>query len=89
MPMVAWLAGTLCGLDGAHLLGIVMTVALPWAQNIFLNTTRYRVGEDVARETVLIRPSSACPWRCSSRCYSADAPRSHHAPARPPARLAR
>jgi FAD/FMN-containing dehydrogenase len=60
MPMVAWLAGTLCGLDGAHLLGVVMTVALPSAQNIFLHTTRYRVGEDVARETVLIRPSSAC-----------------------------
>ena len=31
------------------LLGVVITAALPTAQNIFLHATRYRVGEDVPR----------------------------------------
>ena len=61
MPVVAWLVGTLCGLEGTHLLGIVMTAALPSAQNIFLHATRYRVGEDVARETVLVTTLLSLP----------------------------
>ena len=54
MPVVAWLVGAALGLDGTVLLGVVMTAALPTAQNIFLHATRYRVGEDVARESILV-----------------------------------
>ena len=41
------------GPRGLALLGVVITAALPTAQNIFLHATRYRTGEDVARETIL------------------------------------
>ena len=43
---------------GAH---SVVTAALPTAQNIFLHATRYRVGEDVARETILITTLASLP----------------------------
>ena len=55
MPVVAWLVGVgaRAGRDRV-LLGVVITAALPTAQNIFLHATRYRVGEDVARESILV-----------------------------------
>ena len=43
------------------LLGVVITAALPTAQNIFLHATRYRVGEDVARETILVTTVCSLP----------------------------
>lgn len=61
MPLVAWLIGTGLGLDGPVLLGVVLTAALPTAQNIFLHATRYRVGEDVARESILVTTLASLP----------------------------
>jgi malonate transporter and related proteins len=61
MPVVAWLIATALGLDGPVLLGVVLTAALPTAQNIFLHATRYRVGEDVARESILVTTLCSLP----------------------------
>ena len=61
MPVVAWLVGLALGLDDRVLLGVVITAALPTAQNIFLHATRYRVGEDVSRETILVTTLASLP----------------------------
>lgn len=61
MPTVAWLVGSALGLEGVVLLGVVMTAALPTAQNIFLHAIRYRTGEDVARETILVTTLCSLP----------------------------
>ena len=61
MPLVAWLVGLALGLDDRVLLGVVITAALPTAQNIFLHATRYRVGEDVSRETILVTTLASLP----------------------------
>lgn len=61
MPVVAWTAGTAFGLEGHVLLGVVITAGLPTAQNIFLHATRYRTGEDVARETILVTTLCSLP----------------------------
>ena len=61
MPFVAWLVGSTLGLEGPVLLGVVITAALPTAQNIFLHATRYRVGEDVAREAILVTTMCSLP----------------------------
>lgn len=61
MPVVAWLIGVGLGLEDRVLLGVVITAALPTAQNIFLHATRYRVGEDVARESILITTLASLP----------------------------
>ncbi|PVG84386.1 AEC family transporter [Nocardioides gansuensis] len=61
MPTLAWLLGTALGLEGAVLLGVVLTAALPTAQNIFLHATRYRTGEDVARETIFVTTLCSLP----------------------------
>lgn len=61
MPVVAWVVGVALGLDDRVLLGVVITAALPTAQNIFLHATRYRVGEDVARETILVTTLASLP----------------------------
>ena len=61
MPVVAWLVGVALGLDDRVLLGVVITAALPTAQTIFLHATRYRVGEDVSRETILVTTLASLP----------------------------
>jgi predicted permease len=61
MPLVALGGGLALGLDDRVLLGVVITAALPTAQNIFLHATRYRVGEDVARETILVTTLASLP----------------------------
>jgi malonate transporter len=61
MPVVAWLVATALGLEGTALLGVVITAALPTAQNIFLHATRYQTGEDVARETILVTTLASLP----------------------------
>lgn len=60
-PVVAWTAGTIFGLEGDMLLGVVIMAGLPTAQNIFLHATRYRTGEDVARETILVTTLCSLP----------------------------
>jgi predicted permease len=61
MPVVAWLLARALGLEGPVLLGVVLTAALPTAQNIFLHATRYRVGENVARESILLTTLCSLP----------------------------
>lgn len=61
MPVVAWAVGSACGLDGRALLGVVIVAGLPTAQNIFLHSTRYRVGETLAREVVLVTTLGCLP----------------------------
>ena len=61
MPVVAWLVGLALGLDDQALLGVVITAALPTAQNIFLHATRYRAGENVARESILLTTLCSIP----------------------------
>lgn len=61
MPTVAWLVAVAWGLEDKALLGVVMTAALPTAQNIYLHATRYRRGEDVARETILVTTVCSLP----------------------------
>jgi malonate transporter len=61
MPVVAWTVGTGLGLDGTALLGVVLTAALPTAQNIFLHATRYDVGTDLARESILVTTVCSLP----------------------------
>lgn len=53
-PALAWVIGAwLFGLDGAALLIVVVTAALPSAQNVFTYASNYGVGMRVARETIL------------------------------------
>lgn len=60
-PVLAFAVGTALGLTGTALLGVVLTASLPTAQNIFLHATRYRVGEDIARETILLTTVFSLP----------------------------
>ncbi|MEB8338596.1 AEC family transporter [Streptomyces endophyticus] len=61
-PMVAWaLASFVFGLHGARLLDVVVTSALPAAQNIFTYSSRYRVGERLARESILLSTMASVP----------------------------
>ena len=61
MPVVAGLLGSALGLTGPALLGVVLTAALPTAQNIFLHATRYLVAEDLARESTLVTTVFSLP----------------------------
>lgn len=61
MPVIAWAIGTVVGLEGTALLGVVITAGLPTAQNIFLHATRYQVAETVARETILVTTVCSLP----------------------------
>jgi predicted permease len=61
-PLVAWaLATGVFGLHGAPLLDVVVTSALPAAQNLFTYATTYRVGETLARESILLSTILAVP----------------------------
>ncbi|MFF9027726.1 AEC family transporter [Streptomyces iakyrus] len=61
-PLVAWaLAAGVFGLRGALLLDVVVTSALPAAQNLFTYASSYRVGEVLAREAVLLSTVLAVP----------------------------
>jgi malonate transporter and related proteins len=61
MPVVAWAVAVGLGLDGTALLGVVITAALPTAQNIFLHATRYDIGNDIAREAILLTTLCSLP----------------------------
>jgi malonate transporter len=60
-PVVAFLVGSAWGLRDEVLLGVVITAGLPTAQNIFLHATRYRRGEAVARDTILLTTVLSLP----------------------------
>ncbi|MFF7792160.1 AEC family transporter [Streptomyces sp. NPDC007991] len=61
-PVVAWaLAAGVFGLHGALLLDVVVTSALPAAQNLFTYASSYRVGEVLAREAILLSTVLAVP----------------------------
>jgi malonate transporter len=61
-PLVAWfVASVLLGVDGHALLAIVVTSALPTAQNVFVHATRYGRATVLARDTILITTVGAVP----------------------------
>ncbi|MFB8248217.1 AEC family transporter [Streptomyces sp. NPDC055952] len=61
-PLVAWgVAAGVFGLHGAALLDVVVTSALPAAQNLFTYASSYRVGEVLAREAILLSTVAAVP----------------------------
>ncbi|MER6093831.1 AEC family transporter [Streptomyces bluensis] len=61
-PVVAWaLAAGVFGLRGEPLLDVVVTSALPAAQNLFTYASRYRVGEALARESILLSTVLSVP----------------------------
>jgi malonate transporter and related proteins len=53
-PLSAYLAGRALGLDGAALLAVTVTAALPTAQNIFVHATRYDQAVLVARDAIFV-----------------------------------
>ncbi|MFF8098635.1 AEC family transporter [Streptomyces sp. NPDC016640] len=61
-PLVAWaLAVGVFDLRGTHLLDVVVTSALPAAQNLFTYASSYRVGEKLAREAILVSTVLSVP----------------------------
>ncbi|WP_030682829.1 AEC family transporter [Streptomyces cellulosae] len=61
-PAVAWaLAAGVFGLRGSPLLDVVVTSALPAAQNLFTYASRYGVGERLARDSILVSTVLSVP----------------------------
>ncbi|GGL76210.1 membrane protein [Streptomyces fumigatiscleroticus] len=61
-PVVAWaLAAGVFGLRGAQLLDVVVTSALPAAQNMYTYASQYRVAERLARDAVLLSTVVSVP----------------------------
>jgi malonate transporter len=61
-PLIAYLfARFALGLDGHALFAVVVTSALPTAQNVFVAANRYQAGITVAKDTVLITTIVAVP----------------------------
>ncbi|MGO4249578.1 AEC family transporter [Paenarthrobacter sp. RAF54_2] len=61
-PSIAYVfARFALGMDGHALFAVVVTAALPTAQNVFVAATRYRAGITVAKDTVLITTIVAVP----------------------------
>ncbi|WP_128380774.1 AEC family transporter [Streptomyces cavernae] len=61
-PLVAWaLASGVFGLRGAPLLDVVVTSALPAAQNLFTYASQYRAGVVLAREAILLSTMLSVP----------------------------
>ncbi|MEV0903763.1 AEC family transporter [Streptomyces hokutonensis] len=61
-PAIAWtLAVGVFGLHGAALLDVVVTSALPGAQNLYTYASRYRVGEALARDSILLSTILSVP----------------------------
>ena len=62
MPLVAWAAARyLFGLEGHALFVAVVLAALPTAQNVFNYAVRYRRGEALARDAVLLSTLLSLP----------------------------
>ncbi|WP_043679965.1 AEC family transporter [Streptomyces xylophagus] len=61
-PVIAWvLAAGVFGIHGAALLDVVVTSALPGAQNLYTYASRYRVGEVLARDSILLSTVLSVP----------------------------
>jgi predicted permease len=61
-PLAAWaLAAHVFGLHGAALLDVVVTSALPAAQNLYTYASRYRVAETLARDAILLSTAASVP----------------------------
>ena len=61
-PFAAWVvAHWLLGVDGTALFAIVVTSALPTAQNIFVHATRDGRGQTMARDTILLTTMGSVP----------------------------
>ncbi|HWM36487.1 MAG TPA: AEC family transporter [Streptomyces sp.] len=61
-PLVAWALGAgVFGLPPAALFAVVVTSALPSAQNLFTYATRYGAGMRLARESILLSTLAAAP----------------------------
>jgi malonate transporter len=61
-PAVAWaLAAGVFGLRGAPLLDVVVTSALPAAQNLYTYASTYGVGERLARDSILVSTVLSVP----------------------------
>ncbi|MFZ4238455.1 AEC family transporter [Streptomyces murinus] len=61
-PLAAWaLATSLFRLHGAPLLDVVVTSALPAAQNLFTYASRYHVAQSLARESILLSTVVSVP----------------------------
>lgn len=61
-PVLAWLLGKFVfGLDDAMVLVVVVTAALPAAQNIYNYAANYHVGESLARESILLTTILSVP----------------------------
>jgi malonate transporter and related proteins len=61
-PSLAYLLARFAlGMEGQALFAVVVTSALPTAQNVFVAASRYRTGLTVAKDTVLITTVVAVP----------------------------
>jgi malonate transporter and related proteins len=61
-PVAAWaLATGVFGLRGHQLLDVVVTSALPAAQNLYTYASRYRVAEGLARDSILLSTVLSVP----------------------------
>lgn len=61
-PLAAWALGSaVFGLSGRALFTVVVTAALPSAQNLFTYASRYAVGTRLAREAILLSTFLAIP----------------------------
>lgn len=62
MPLVAWVAGRFVfGVEGIHLLGVVVMAALPTAQNVFLFSSQFRMPSTLARDIIFISSILSLP----------------------------
>lgn len=60
-PATAYAVAVLLGIQGAALVAVVVTAALPTAQNVFVIATRYRRAETLARDAVLLTTLASVP----------------------------
>lgn len=60
-PLGAYLAGRALGLDGAALLALAVTAALPSAQNIFVHATRFGRATLLARDAIFVTTIGSVP----------------------------
>ena len=61
-PLVAWALGTaVFDLQRPALFAVVVTAALPSAQNLFTYASRYGTGTRIARESILVSTLAAAP----------------------------
>lgn len=61
-PVTAWaVAAGILGVSGLPLLAIVVTSALPTAQNIFVHASRYEKATTLARDTILLTTIGSVP----------------------------